>query len=426
MNGKKLLVVVFLFAVFSMIVSAATVNLTMFVGDATAGRLLKHSVSVYEQSHPNVKIDVVVLPYYGGFMQKIALSIAGHSLPDLVQITTAYMPQVTKYVIDLAPYIEKDLNMSQESYRSQIIPSMDTFLGSKGEILAVPLETTTECIWINKTMFEKASILPPPLNGKTEPWTWDQFLSALKKVKEINHIPYALAYDYSADRFYNFLAIWNVTVLNEKGKFVLDHYPEAPKLFDAFINLFKDQITPSAEWLSGASAQRDFFGGMTAAYWSGSWQGSSVLKQEKQVGGEYEPIYVPKGKDWFGEPGGSFLAAFKTGNKQKEKAAVDFLVWMAHKNKGYLTYIEPGLQLSAYKDQEVDYGIEKMNRWEKTFATLLVRAPAWTMIDRANATWSKLYNIIRKQIALGITGQVTGKEIVQNLKVSYEKIVDKK
>lgn len=424
---KKLLVFLFLIAAFSMIVSAVTVNLTMFVGDATAGRLLKHSVSVYEQSHPNVKIDVVVLPYYGGFMQKIALSIVGHNLPDLVQITTAYVPQVSKYLINMAPYIERTYNMSAENYRSQIIPAMNAFLGNKGEILAVPLETTTECIWINKKMFEKAGILPPPLNGQTETtWTWDQFISALKKVKEVNHIPYALSYDYSADRFYNFLAIWGVTVLDEKGNFVLDKYPQAAKLFDTYINLFKHRIIPPAEWLSGASAQRDFFEGITAAYWSGSWQGSDVLRQEKQVGGDYAPVYIPKGKIWFGEPGGSFLAAFKTSNKQKEKAAIAFVTWMANKNKGYLTYIKPGLQLSAYKDQMIDYGIAKMNNWEKIYATLLSRAPAWTMLDRANAIWSKLYNLIRKQIALGITGQVTGKEIIQNLKKSYESIVGKK
>jgi alpha-1,4-digalacturonate transport system substrate-binding protein len=423
---KKGLIFLFLIAAFSMIVSATTVNLTMFVGDATAGRLLKNSVNAYEQSHPNIKIDVVALPYYSGFMKKIALSIAGGNLPDLIQITTAYIPQVSKYLIDIGPLIEKKFNMTVEEYRSQIIPSMDAFLGKKGEVLAVPLETTVACIWINKKMFEKAGITPPPLNGQTDTtWTWDQFISALKKVKEVNHLPYALSYDYSADRFYNFLSIWGVTVLDEKSNFVLDKYPQAGELFDTFISLFKNQIIPSAEWLSGASAQRDFFEGITAAYWSGSWQGSNILRQEKQVGGEYLPVYVPKGKDWFGIPGGSFLGAFKTGNKQKEEAAADFVTWMANKDKGYLTYIKPGLQLSAYKNQTIDYGIEKMNKWQKTYSVLLGRAPGWTMLDRANAIWSKLYDLIRKQIALGITGEVSGKGIVQNLKKSYEDIVSK-
>ena len=423
---KKFTILLVLVAAFSLVASAATVNLTMFVGDATAGRLLGHSVSVYEQTHPNVKIDVVVLPYYSGFMQKLALSIAGHNLPDLVQITTAYIPQVTKYLIDMAPYIEKTYGVTAEDYRSSIYPSMNVFLGKKGEVMAVPLEVTTECIWINKKMFEKAGILPPPLNGQTTPWTWNQFIDALKKVKEANHLSYALAYDYSADRFYNFLAIWNVTVLDEKANFVLDKYPNAADLFDTFIKLFKDQIIPSAEWLSGESAQRDFFEGITPAYWSGSWQATNVLRQEKQVGGDYEPVYIPKGKDWFGEPGGSFLGAFKTGNAQKEKAAIDFVTWMANKNGGYLTYTKWGSELTAYTDQKIDYGIPKMDEWGKTFAVLLSRAPAWTMTTRANATWSKLYDLIRKQIALGITGQVTGKEIVQNLKTSYESIVGKK
>ena len=424
MSMKRFLVLLMvLLAGFSLMVSAATVHLTLLVGGINPP--LNNAVKTYEHSHPNVKIDVIAVPYVD-YRQKLALAIVGHNFPDLTNITTAYIPQAKNYLINLAPYLERNLGMSVESYRSQIVPSMNVFLGNKGQLIAIPMETTTECIWINMKMFKKAGILPPPLNGKKSPWTLDQFINALKKVKEVNHIPYALSYDYSADRFYNFLAIWGVTVLNEKAEFVLDKYPQASKLIDKFIDLFKDKIIPPAEWLSGASPQRDFFGGVTAAYWSGDWFTAQVIPQEKQVGGDYEPVYIPKGKDWFGEPGGSFLAAFKTGNSRKEKAAINFIMWMAHKNKGYLSYIVPGLYLSSYKNQKIEYHNSKMNKWQTTFEVLLSRAPAWTMVDRANTTWSKLYGLIRKQIDLGIIGQVTGKQIIQNLKRDYEKIVSGK
>ncbi|MGC9213009.1 MAG: extracellular solute-binding protein, partial [Athalassotoga sp.] len=121
---KSFWIVIVLVTVFTLFSIADTIHLTMDVGDSTAGRLLQNSVKIYEQTHPNVKIDVVVLPYYGGFMQKLALSIAGGTEPDLVQITTAYIPQTAPYMINLAPYIQKALNMNAEEYKDTVIPSM--------------------------------------------------------------------------------------------------------------------------------------------------------------------------------------------------------------------------------------------------------------------------------------------------------------
>lgn len=417
--------IVFLMA-FSLFAMANMIHLTMDVGDSTAGRLLQNSVKIYEQTHPNVQIDVVVLPYYGGFMQKLALSIAGGTEPDLVQITTAYIPQTEPYMINLAPYIQKALNMNAEEYKNSVIPSMRVFLGNGDKILAIPLEGTVQALWINKEMWNKAGILPPPLNGSDKPWTFDQFVSALKMVKSANHTPAALSFDYSADRLFGFLSEYGVTYLNDKGQFVLNQYPEAPKLIGQFINLFRDGLIPSSQWLSGESPETDFFGHITTAYWAGSWLSSDVLRQEKEVGGEYVPVYLPKGnKYWFGVPGGSFLGAFNTGNKEKEDAAIQFVLWMANKNDGYLTYIVPGLDLSAYIGQKVDYGISQMNTWQNVFETLLANAPSWTMTTRSSAIYSEMYPNIIKQVSLGIIGQATPSQIIQNLKQIYESLKNK-
>jgi len=413
---KSFWIVVVLIAVFALFSIAETINLTMDVGDSTAGRLLQNSVNIYEQTHPNVKIDVVVLPYYGGFMQKLALSIAGGTEPDLVQITTAYIPQTAPYMIDIASYIQQNLKMSPEEYKNTVIPSMRVFLGNGEQVLAIPLESTVQALWINKTMWDKAGILPPPLNGENTPWTFDEFVNALKKVKAANHTPAALSFDYSADRLFGFLSEYGITYLNDDGQYVLDQYSNAPQVIGKFINLFKEGIIPSAEWLSGQSPETDFFGHITTAYWAGSWISSDVLKQEKEVGGDYVPVYLPKGdKYWFGVPGGSFLGAFKTGNKQKEEAAINFMLWMANKNDGYLTYIVPGLDLSAYIGQKIDYGIAKMNEWQNVFEPLLGNAPAWTMTTRASAIYSQMYPNIIKQVSLGIMGQVTPDQIIKNL-----------
>lgn len=408
-----------------LVISAAIfpVKLTMYVGDEHMAQVMKEVTSVYTKEHPNVEFDIIALPYYGGFMQKVSLAIMSGEVPDLIQVTTAYAPQVKEHLIDLTPYIEKELGVSSKDYLDSILDVTSVYMTTQdGRIRLVPLEFTISGIWINKQMFEKAGISYPPNGGRNTPWTWEEFIDALVKVKRANKIPYALSYDYSADRFFNYLALWNVKVLDEDLNFVMDQNPDSVKAVEAFIELFKKNLIPKAEWLSGQSAQQDFFGGRTAAYWSGSWLVENALSVMKDTGKEFDVAYVPMIKDWFGVPGGSFLGAFKTGDEGKEKEAIKFIIWMAKKNEGYSVFLKAGLYLSAYKNHKVDYGIPEINKWSKVFAELGERAPVWTATTRANVVWSKLYDVIRKQIALGITGEIGAEEIIKNLREAYEEI----
>ncbi|MDI3472404.1 MAG: alpha,4-digalacturonate transport system substrate-binding protein [Thermotogaceae bacterium] len=403
---------------------AGAVKLSMYVGDETMARVMKTVTEAYVKENPAVEFDIIALPYYGGFMQKVSLSIMSGDVPDLIQVTTAYAPQVKEYLLNLTPDIEKALGMTSKDYLSSIFDVTSVYMTQEDEIKLIPLEFTITGIWVNKDMFEKAGIKYPPTGGKDEPWTWEEFKDLLGKVKKANRIPYALSFDYSADRFFNYLALWNVKVLEDDTSFVLDKYPEAVKAIEEFIDLFKKNLVPKAEWLSGQSAQQDFFGGRTAAYWSGSWQCKNALDMMKETNKNFDVAYVPMMKDWFGVPGGSFLGAFKTGDKEKEAEAKKFITWLANKDKGYAVFLKEGLYLTAYKNHVVDYGIPEFNKWaNEVFSKLGERSPVWTATTRANVIWSKLYDVVRKQLALGITGEVTAKEIVNNLKNEYEKII---
>ncbi len=398
----------------SVVAMANVVTITLYGSEH-----LQVAVNLYEETHPNVKINLVDLPY-SDYIQKIGLAMVEGKqyFPNVFQLTTAYVPMVKAYLINLAPYIQKDLNMTPEQYKNSIYSSMSTFMGNKGEIISVPLAMSAGCMWINKTMWKKADILPPPLNGQTKPWTWDHFISALKKVKKANHLSYAMSLQKSADRFYQFISEYGVTELNGKGQYVFNKYPKAPALIDQFVGLFKDKLIPSGEWLATENPDQDFFGGVTAAYWAGTWSTYEATSDTKK----FAPVYMPAGKDWFGLPGGDFLSVFKTGNKAKDTAAVNFVTWMANKDgEGYQQYVKQSYTLSAYKGQFVDYGNAAINDWEKNvFIPLVSNAPSWTMLDRSSTLYSRIYDPIVKQLQLGIMGQVNGKQIVRNLKNDYE------
>jgi len=64
-----------------------------------------------------------------------------------------------------------------------------------------------------------------------------------------------------------------------------------------------------------------------------------------------------------------------------------------------------------------------MNKWVEVFEELGERAPVWTTTTRSHEVWGRLYEPMRKQLSLGISGQVTPKEIIENIKVEYEKVM---
>ncbi len=399
-----------------------SVDLTLYIGDASMGRNMSYVVEVYEKEHPNVNIDVVVLPYYSGFMQKVSLAIMSGEVPDLVQITTAYIPQVSEYLVDLSPFIQDSFGLTAKEYKDQIYDVTSVYLGSEGVVCAVPLEFTVHGLWVDKEMLKNAEITYPPFGGQEDPWSWNEFKSILNEVKKVNKLPYALAFDYSTDRFFSYLSLWNIRVLDDDLNFILDQHPNSEKALEEFLNLFKDGFIPKAEWLSGQAADQDFFSGRTAVYWSGSWQASTVLDVSKSTGKEIDVAFLPEINNWFGIPGGSFLGAFKTGNSEKEKAATDFIMWMADKEGGYLELMKHGYYLPAYEDYVIDYENEEMNKWAQVFAQLGERAPVWTATSRANEVWSRLYEPLRKELSLGIAGQATPKQIIENTKNEYERI----
>ena len=399
--------------------SIFSVKLTMYSSDESKARVLRQVVELYEKDHPDVSIEVVAFPY-ANYMQKMSLIFLGGNPPDLLETTATYLPQMTQFMKDLGPDIQKSLGLTPQQYKDSTYDVVKVYLGEGNVVHAIPLHFTTYSVWINKSMFDKAGIKYPPLGGKQEPWTWEEFKDVLRKVKEVNKIPYAMSIEYSADKFFSYLALWNITVLDEEGNFVLDKYENAEKAINEFVNLFKEGLVPPAEWLSGESHTNNFFGGITAVDWAGSWMSRESFNAGKQ--NEVSPAYVPIIEDWFGISGGGFLAVPKTGNTEKEKAATEFAMWLANKDTGYTEYIKRSRDLSAYKNHTIDYREPLLETWAEVHQVLAERAPAWSTTVRATAVWSRITDTIRKDISLGITGQMTAKQMIQHWKSEAERV----
>ncbi len=118
----------------------------------------------FEKAHPNIKVNVTVLPE-SGFDEKMTTTLgAGQGAPDVAFFwNTNWFPEA----LDLTPYIEADADFGPELY----FPGFwETRAVSGDRIVGLPLGVGANFVMYNKDLFDAAGIAYP-----TAEWTTDDF-----------------------------------------------------------------------------------------------------------------------------------------------------------------------------------------------------------------------------------------------------------
>lgn len=417
----RLMVLGFLLLLFAGILLG--VKLTIFSAGASEGQALDVAIAEYKKLHPEVEFEHVNIT--SGWQEKFSLALMSGDAPDLIAVTVPYADYFRSHLIDLAPYVEEYLGVSLKEYKDSMYDVVRVYVGkTEDELTYVPLYLTVHGLWVNVDYFEKAGIPYPPLGGRDEPWTWEEFVDVLRTVKKVNKLPAAMSFSYSSERLFNYLAVRGVKVLDENLDLVLDKDPRARKVLQDFVDLFKEELVPAPEWIAQQSDINDFLGGITAVHWSGSWMCRSITDIMKQTGKRFAPAYVPKDVDWFGINGGHILGVVKTGNKQEEEEAIKFALWVGQKGLGNDVFNKALLGISPFKDHKIDYGVPEMNEWIPVFQTLIERAPSWIVPVRTCELWARLYDPLRTQIAMVIGDQQSLDDALKNIRKEYETILE--
>lgn len=127
----------------------------------------------YKKQHPNVSIEIQQVPgnqYY----QRAKIQFAAGVAPDIMQLAYDQLPTfAAKNTLEpLDHLIERD-----HFPVDQMFPTLLPALKWKGSFYGLPRGWTTFVLYFNKDMFREAHV-PFPREG----WTWDEFLSAAKKL----------------------------------------------------------------------------------------------------------------------------------------------------------------------------------------------------------------------------------------------------
>jgi multiple sugar transport system substrate-binding protein len=176
----------------------------------------------FEKSHPNIKVEVTVLPS-SGFGQKMNTALgAGEGGPDLAFFWDAnWYPEA----LDLTPYIERD-NFDTSMY---IDSFWNTRAVSGDKVVGLPLGVGASIVMYNKEMFDAAGVAYPKND-----WTVYDYLEMVQELQN----PAKKAWGGDAPRK-PFRALW--------FNFDAQPYSDDSMTVDGYIN--SDNMVEAYTWL---------------------------------------------------------------------------------------------------------------------------------------------------------------------------------
>lgn len=154
------------------------IQLTFWRNDGTnlENKAYKEIISAFESAHPDIKINMVSVPY-GDYELRLRTEIAAGNQPDVMSIDS---PNLALYA-DSGWLLSIDSYMRSEGDLEDIPSATLEGLIYKGEIYLSPIVESGVALFYNKHLFKKAG-LPFPSEDPDNPMTWDEVLEIAKKI----------------------------------------------------------------------------------------------------------------------------------------------------------------------------------------------------------------------------------------------------
>ncbi|MDR3515868.1 MAG: extracellular solute-binding protein [Azospirillaceae bacterium] len=379
---------------------AARLNVMWFLGTDAEEKAIHDVLDAYTTKHPETTFNLQIVPY-DGIEQKLSQAVASGSAPDISK-TSSMRPVIRPYLVDFAPIFGA-------KYLDDYVPAwaMGARLGDK--IIAAPLHVTATGILLNKSAFAKAGVAIP---SEQQGWTWDQFLTTIKTVKEKAGVRYPLVWDVSASRWIIHEFEYGNSIFSETEpyKVVMDDQKWTDTL-NKFIDITKTALPPG-QW-SGSSADNPkqlFNSGDAVAWMSGSWQVAGLVANAKF---DWQAGPTPSGTVRSSIVGGDYIVAFNTGDHVAESAEV---IKFITSPEGQALFVKTPMYIPAnLKAPSPDYGSPAAVAALKVMQDELTASPAYAGTDQGNPAMQYVWDTMKQAVIQAVTGQVSSANAVKKI-----------
>lgn len=247
--------------------------------DSKAPLIVRDAANRFEQQNPGYKVEDA---HIQNDAYKAKLKVAfGAGQPPCVFDSWGGGP-LREYikagqVTDLTPYLQKDT-----AFRDRFLPTAWRAVQYGNKVYGVPVENTSAAvIFYNKELFKKYNLTPPA--------TWDQLMNVVKVLNSQGVAPFALANKnkWTGSMYYMYLVdrIGGPEVFRKAN----ERAPGGSFADPAFIKAgqYLQQLVKAGAFAPGyngldydiGASRRLLYGGRAAMELMGSWEASTILKE---------------------------------------------------------------------------------------------------------------------------------------------------
>lgn len=298
---------------------AMAVDLDLMISDVDAKiPTVTDFAERYMAANPGVNIKINAVGY-SVIREQLPLQLEAGTGPDMAFVTN--LGGLNPHYVDLTPHVDA---AKWEANYGSVLPWYRA--GAPDGIFAFHTEMTVTGPYVNLTMFEEAGVEVPAPGA-----TWDDWADAAAAVQASVGSYAGMVMDRSGHRMAGPAMSYGAAYFDANGKLVADNGYKtfAAKMIDWHkTGLMPPDIWPAVSGAKYANGNELFFAQDVPFYMSGSWNTGNV---QKNVGDNFDwaVVPVPCGPSGCGiMPGGAGLAAFKSGDAEKEAAAAKFIAWM--------------------------------------------------------------------------------------------------
>ncbi|ANE45159.1 hypothetical protein SY83_01075 [Paenibacillus swuensis] len=224
-------------------------NLSIW-GDENRKKLYEDLMAKYTETHPNVKVDVMLIPF-NDYQQKLSIMSASKSGPDLVWLSERMVPQFldSGQLLDIS-----SLEADAEYDLKDIYPTTMDLFRKDSKLYGVSFTSGPKVLFFNKDMFKAKGLKTPLELAKEGKWTYEEFVKSAKTLTDSSKGVYGVhlfgannSWKSWTDGLVDTFWAHGADVFNEDGsKFVLNS-PEGEQALKLYYDLLftdKSHVDP--------------------------------------------------------------------------------------------------------------------------------------------------------------------------------------
>lgn len=283
--------------------------------------VLQKMIDNYEADNPNVKVNLVTVPWSDIFT-KWQTALQGGNAPDVTLGSAAFAASLQQQGVLLPLNDVVDAIGGEEAWADTASSLVELSKTPEGEYFALPYSTNSVVLWYNKPMFEAAGLEPPT--------TWDELEAAAAAMTHDDQygilIPSSKSYVTTQSLYSMILANGGDLVDRDDPNTVTFDSPEAVEALEFYASLAQ-YSPPGAGGYDRPEAQAAMTTGKLGMFVYGSWMQGALAAAGDDVAAQFGAVPLPTNGDGAGAfMGNVTLYAFNTTEHPEE--ARDFLAYL--------------------------------------------------------------------------------------------------